>query len=76
MPQAPNTDEGVITHIERLNNSVNGNPAYRVHLDNGNVYRTQSDSSVAYEINNGTYRGVTVRLLLTKAHRIWDISVI
>jgi len=76
MAQAPNTDEGVITHLERLNNSVNGNPAWRVHLDNGNVYRTQSDSSVSYEIDNGTYRGVTVRLLLTKAHRIWDISVI
>lgn len=76
MAQAAHTDEGVITHLERLNNSVNGNPAYRVHLDNGNVYRTQSDSSVAYEINNGSYRGVTVRLLLTKAHRIWDISVI
>lgn len=73
---APNTDEGVITHIERLNNSVNGNPAYRVHLDNGNVYRTKSDASVSYGINNGSYRGVTVRLLLTEAHRIWDISVI
>ncbi len=70
------TDEGVITHLERLNNSSNGNPAWRVHLDNGNVYRTKSDSSVSYEINNDTYRGVTVRLLLTEAHRIWDISVI
>jgi len=71
-----NTDEGVITHLERLNNSINGNPAYRVTLDNGNSYRTQSDSSVSYEINNGTYRDVTVRLLLTKARRIYDISVI
>lgn len=70
------TDEGVITHLERLNSSTMGNPAYRVHLDNGNVYRTQSNSSVAYEIDNQEFRGVTVRLLLTKAHRIWDISVI
>jgi hypothetical protein len=73
--QSP-TDEGVITHLERLNNSINGNPAYRVTLDNGNSYRTQSDSSVSYEINNGTYRDATVRLLLTKAHRIYDISVV
>ena len=69
-------DEGVIESIERINNSVNGNPNFRVHLDNGNVYRTSSDSSVVYEINNPVYRGVTVRLLLTEAHRIWDISVI
>lgn len=70
------TDEGVITHIERIGMSVNGNPNYRVHLDNGNVYRTSSDSSVVYEIDNAVFRGVTVRLLLTKANRIWDISVI
>lgn len=69
-------DEGVITHIERINSSTNGNPNFRVHLDNGNVYRTSSDSSVVYEINNPVYRGVTVRLLLTEANRIWDISVI
>jgi hypothetical protein len=73
---AEHTDEGVITHIERLDNSPSGNPAYRVHLDNGNVYRTQSNASVAYEIDNPVFRGVTVRLLLTKAHRIWDVSVI
>lgn len=69
-------DEGVITHIERIGMSVNGNPNFRVHLDNGNVYRTSSDSSVVYEINNPVYKGVTVRLLLTEAQRIWDISVI
>lgn len=68
--------EGVITHLERLNNSTMGNPAWRVHLDDGSVYRTQSNASVSYEINNRTYRGVKVRLLLTKAHRIWDISVL
>lgn len=69
-------DEGVITHIERIGMSVNGNPNFRIHLDNGNVYRTSSDSSVVYEINNPVYKGVTVRLLLTEAQRIWDISVI
>lgn len=69
-------DEGVITHIERIGMSVNGNPNFRIHLDNGNVYRTSSDSSVVYEINNPVYKGITVRLLLTEAQRIWDISVI
>jgi hypothetical protein len=76
MSQAPHTDEGVITHVERIGMSVNGNPNYRVTLDNGNTYRTGSDSSVVYEIDNAVFRGVTVRLLLTEAHRIWDISVI
>lgn len=76
MSKIPHTDEGVITYIERINNSVNGNPNFRIHLDNGNVYRTSSDSSVVYEINNPEFQGPTVRLWLTEAHRIWDISVI
>lgn len=76
MAQAPNTDEGVIVSIERIKNSIYGNPNFRVTLDNGNSYRTSSDSSVVYEIENPCFRNVTVRLLLTAAHRIWDISVI
>jgi hypothetical protein len=74
--KAHHTDEGVITHIERIGTSTLGNPTFRVHLDNGNTYRTKSNSSVAYEIQNSDFRGPTVRLLLTEAHRIWDISVI
>lgn len=76
MTGAPHTDEGKIVHIERIGMSTQGNPNYRVTLDTGNTYRTSSDSSVVYEIDNAVFRGVTVRLLLTEANRIWDISVI
>lgn len=76
MPQAPHTDEGVIKDVEWLGYTALGNPRFRVHLDNGNIYTTKSNSSVAQDLNNGMYRSTTVRLLLTKAQRIWDISVI
>lgn len=70
------TDEGVITLIEHLGYTTNGNSKYRVHLDNGNVYQTKSNGAVNQDITSPAFRGCTVRLLLTEAHRIWDISVI
>lgn len=76
MTGAPHTDEGMIKEVERLGYTTLGNPRFRVHMDNGNVYTTKSNSNVAQDLDNGMYRGVTVRLLLTEAHRIWDISVI
>jgi hypothetical protein len=76
MARAPHTDEGVIQDVERLGYTTLGNSRFRVHMDNGNVYTTKSNSNAAQDLDNGMYRGVTVRLLLTEAHRIWDISVI
>ena len=70
------TDEGVISFIEHHHYTRLGNPVFRVHLDNGNVYFTKSNSAVNVDIMSPVFRGPTVRLLLTEAHRIWDISVI
>lgn len=67
-----------IFKVERLNNSVNGNPAYRVTFDLGNqeleTYRTQSDSSISYSIQNQEYRDVMVEVYLTRANRIYHIA--
>jgi len=70
------TDEGVITHIEHHHYTTQGNPVFRVYLDNGNAYYTKSNSLVNVDILSPAFRGSIVRLLLTEAHRIWDISVI
>jgi len=68
----------VIDHVIRLNNSKNGNPRYDVHFTNGESYRTQSDGSVNYDIDNimmskNTGRPVTVQL--TPGRRIYAIKL-
>ena len=65
---------GEITSIERLNNSVNGNPRYTITVstDGGLVELiTSSDISDAYEVGNPGYRvGSEVTFDLTDAGRI------
>jgi hypothetical protein len=63
-----------IQRLERLNNSVNGNPAWRVHFTDGESTRTSSDAQVSYALDNPEYRGVPVKFTLTKAGRITGAS--
>ena len=60
----------VIESLERLNNSVNGNPRYRVRFTDGTVADTQSDASLNYGISNPEYRDVPLRVTFTRAGRI------
>ena len=39
-----------ITGVKRLNNSINGNPKYEIHTEDG-VVTTPTDSMIAYEWN-------------------------
>lgn len=62
---------------ERLTNSTNGNPRYKLHTSDG-VFQTQSDASCSYDVDNITRtipRGETipVTLHLTPAGRVWNI---
>ena len=41
----------ILTNIKRLNNSINGNPKYRLYFNN-EVLTTPTDSMVAYKIDN------------------------
>lgn len=61
-------DEGVIKSITPEQSH------HRVELDNGNIYKTSS--TFDQDIEDPQFRGPTVRVLLTEANRIWDISVI
>lgn len=59
-----------IRSTSRHGTSVNGKPQYRVTFTDGTDALTSSDSAVAYEIQNGEFRGVPVELTLTRAGRI------
>jgi len=60
-----------ITRLNRLKNSVNGNPRYEVGFDNASTFTTQSDQSFVYGIE-----GITgeVQVFLSKAGRIVDLQ--
>ena len=45
-----------IESIERLKNSVNGNPRYKIAFSNGVSGVTRSDASFAYSIHSGMTR--------------------
>lgn len=56
---------------ERLINTINGNPRYRVTFADGSVHTSQSDSGWVYAFGNPGYRiGDVVEIELTKAGRI------
>jgi hypothetical protein len=63
-----------IESLERLNNSVNGNPRYRVHFVDGTSMLTQSDASIGYAIGNPEYQDVPLEVIATKAGRIYDLK--
>ena len=50
-----------ITGIKRLNNSINGNPKYEIHTEDG-VVTTPTDSMIAYEWNFERLIGDTVTI--------------
>jgi len=67
---------GRIAKLDRLNNSTNGNPTWRITLDGGEVLRTQSDAAVSYGLSNPEYRDALVRFDLTKAGRVYGATVL
>lgn len=74
------TIETTLFAAERLNNSVNGNPRYRLITSSGS-YQTQSDAACSYVVDNIARRipndgfGLAVTLTTTKAGRVWKIEV-
>jgi len=59
-----------VTHLRRMNNSVNGNPRYEVSFDNGRTLTTSSDHSFVYGIEG--LKG-DVQVFVSKANRIVDL---
>lgn len=71
-----------ISRLERIGQSVNGNPRYKVWFENGRSGKTASDHSFVYGIENKELKGwVTVEMnargIITdirKARHIVDIT--
>jgi hypothetical protein len=71
-----------LVSVKRLNNSVNGNPRFRLNTLHGE-FVTQSDASCSYDVDNiarkirqrdtGENVAVPVVLSLTPAGRVWNI---
>lgn len=60
-----------INGIERLKNSRNGNPRFRLSFTNGRHALTSTDAAVGYEIGNpGLREGCKVIVSFTKAGRV------
>lgn len=76
MGKAPDTAvTTTLLYADRLKNSTNGNPRFRLHTSDGS-YQTMSDAASAYDVENILHRarkapmGVAVTLTLTPAHRV------
>lgn len=71
-----NTKLVTIKSVERLNNSVNGNPRYKLSTLEGD-FTTQSDNGFVYTgVCDKLERGDTALLTLTPSQRVTDIKVI
>lgn len=55
--------------------SFYGNPSYDLRTSLG-TFRTITNGSIGYELNNGTYEGKKAELTLTPAGRIIDIRIL
>jgi len=69
--------------MTRLNNSVNGNPRWRVTLATQvpaetdadlTTHITQSDGSIGYSLQNAEYRDTNVMVSFSRAGRIADVK--
>ena len=65
-----------IDRLERLNNSVNGNPRFRIYFTDGQTAVTQSDASIAYGLENRENIGVPVKVTATPAGMVWNVEPI
>lgn len=77
MAKPVSTVTGQITAIDRLNNSVNGNPRYDVFFrtdESSDWYTTSSDAACSYDIENVYNRQDCITLGLTRAGRISTIT--
>lgn len=62
-----------IGKLDRMQNSRNGNPRWRVTFTDGTVAATEPDAMIAYALNNPEYRDVDVDV--TFNGRGWITSV-
>lgn len=62
-----------IDHIDRLRNSANGNPRYRIVFTDGSSADTQPNSTVAYSLLNREHFEGPVNVFTTPAGKVYDV---
>ena len=62
-----------IDYLDRLVNTVNGNPRFRVHFTDGSSALTQSDAAWTYGLTNRENTENDVEVTFTKSGRISDL---
>jgi hypothetical protein len=60
---------GTMEKLVRLNCSASGNPRFRITLTDGQVFETQADAAINYDIENWWSVGVSVRFQLSRDGR-------
>ncbi len=69
------TLKGKIDYIERLNNSVNGNPRFNISI-NGLILTTKSDYSYVYNIENLYRKNTIVNITYYETKKSFRIETI
>lgn len=54
-----------ISRVERLSNTQDGNPRFRVVFTDGRAVNTKPDAAVAYKIENSEFLNVPVEVTFT-----------
>jgi hypothetical protein len=75
MSDAKYTGPVRIVAIERMKNSVNGNPRFRIAFSDGTMAVTQTDAGFCYGIENREYRDADVMVAYTRAGKIADVKL-
>jgi hypothetical protein len=71
---ADNKFRATITKIDRLKNSTNGNPTYRLHTSAG-TYRTKTDAQISYMVGSRLL-GTEVELTVDGRGHVWAIETL
>jgi hypothetical protein len=67
---------GQIHSLERLKNSVNGNPRYRILLTDGYVLTTAPDAMISYNIDNREFRDIDIKFTLDGRGNVYNAETL
>lgn len=64
----------IITHVQRIGTSKNGNPRYRLFFLDGGTSETATDASIGYSISNSDLHNVPVNVTYNRAGRVINVE--
>jgi len=64
-----------IERLERMQNSTEGNPRYRLHFTDGSTAEMQKNAMVGYALGP-RYVGVPVHIKATPGGQVWSVEIV